>query len=444
VTLRRIQGSDGRVLWTESFNVPTEPQDLRLLADAVSAHLRRAWPDRQLREGTPALEVRDEDYAELLRIKQRTDAGTALPQAELERLETIVRGSPRFLEAHLRLAHMARSLLSSTRDRHFFERGREAARAAHALAPADPRPLVAELKIALEGHQPEEAARLLTELEPLLAGDSELLVLAGLVAESQGDLPRAIAGLESAVRRDPSWSNLFRLAELEIKAGRVADARRHLEELLARSPGNLWGLDKLGNLELLVGDPARAERLYLDMIRLRPQRAYYTNLGLARSLLGRHAEAVAAYRKALDLAPGHITVMLNLADAELALGHRAEARSIYTEALRRLTASEAATGLAPPYQMAKAQCLAHLGKTREAVALAQTILRESFDDPEIVYAASLVYALAGDRESALVNAQSALDKGMQPRWFTLAAFGSLREDPELLVLLRKAASPDGS
>jgi len=441
VTLRRLQGSDGHVLWAESFEVPTEPRDLRLLADAVAAHLQRAYPDRRLRPGTPALEVRDEDYAELLRIKRRIDAGSAPSQAELARLEAVVRGSPRFLEAQLLVARMAQSLFRSTRDPVYLERGREAARAARALVPADPRPRVTELKIALEAHQPDEAARVLSQLEPLLAGDSELPVLAGLVAEGQGDLPRAISSLESAARRDPSWSNLFRLADLEIKAGRVDDARRNLEELLARSPDNVWGLDKLGNLELLVGDPARAERLYLGMIRLQPQRAYYTNLGLARSLLGRHAEAVAAYRKALDLAPGHITVTLNLADAELALGHEPEARSLYAEVLRRLAASEAAADLAPPDQMAKAQCLAHLGRTREAVALAQTTLRESFDDPQIVYAASLVYAVAGDRASALVNAQSALEKGIQPRWFTLPAFGPLRDDPELRAVLRKAASP---
>lgn len=438
VTLRRIQGSDGSVLWTESFNVPTEPRDLRLLADAVAAHLRRAWPDRRLRAGTPPLAVRDEDYAELLRIKQRIDAGTALLPEETKRLEAVVRGSPRFLEAHLQSVYVAQSLFRSTRDPVYLERGREAARAAQALAPADPRPIAAELQLALAGNQPAEAQRLLTHLEPLLAGDSQLLVLAGMLAESRGDLSRALSSLEAAVRRDPSWSNLFRLADLELEAGRVADARRHLEELLARSPGNLWGLDKLGNLELLAGDPARAERLYRDMLRLQPRRAFYTNLGLARSLLGRHAEAVAAYQKALDLAPDHVAVMLNLADAQLALGHADAARRLYRQVLQRLAASEAAAALSPADQMIKAQCLAHLGKTREAVAVAQTTLRDSFDDPQIVYAASLVEALAGDRAAALVNAERALAKGVQPRWFSLPAFGALRDDPELRALLDEA------
>ena len=263
------------------------------------------------------------------------------------------------------------------------------------------------------------------------------MVLTGLVAESRGDLPGAIASLEAAVRRDRSWNNLFRLASLEIQAGRVEAARQHLEEVLTRSPGNIWGLDKLGTLELLVGDPARAERLYLEMIHAQPQRSYYTNLGLARSLLGRNAEAVEAYEKALELAPGHITVLLNLADAYLALGQESAAWSHYGAALTRLEVQEAAAGLSPSDRMAKAQCLAHFERPREAIELVQTALRESPDDPEILYAASLVYALAGERVSALVSAEKALEKGMQPRWFTLAAFGPLRDDPELQALLRE-------
>jgi tetratricopeptide (TPR) repeat protein/predicted Ser/Thr protein kinase len=439
VTLRRIQGNDGRVLWTDSFTVPTEPRDLRLLADAVAVHLRRAYPDRRLRAGTPAPAVRDQDYAELLRIKQRVESGgSVLPASELARLEDVVRGSPRFLEAHLQVVSVAQNLFRSTREPLYLERGRQAARAARALAPADPRPLVAGFRIALAGGRLEEAEKLLSQLAPLLQGDSSLQIYSGQLAESRGDLARAIADLESAVRRDPSWSNLFRLADLEIKAGRAADGRRHLEELLARSPGNLWGLDKLGNLELLVGDPARAERLYLDMIRLQPQRSHYTNLGLARSLLGRNAAAVEAYRKALALAPGHVIVMINLADAELAMGHEREALSLYRQLLGRLEAGESRAELSSLDRMVKAQCLAHLGRTREAVAEAQRTLRQSFADPEIVYYAALVYALVGDRASALVNAQSALEKGVQPRWFTIAAFGPLRADPELRALLRKA------
>jgi tetratricopeptide (TPR) repeat protein len=129
-------------------------------------------------------------------------------------------------------------------------------------------------------------------------------------------------------------------------------------------------------------------------------------------------------------------VLLNLADAELALGHGEEARSHYAQTLDRLAATERAGGLSAAERMIRAQCLVHLGRVREAVELTQGTLRTSGDDPETLYEASLVYALAGDRASALVNARLALEKGVQPRWFTLPVFGPLRADPELRAMLR--------
>ncbi|MFL6262753.1 MAG: protein kinase domain-containing protein [Thermoanaerobaculia bacterium] len=436
ISLRRVQGRDGRVLWAGSFpiSVSGQDRDLRLLADAVAVQLRRAWPERRLRPGTPALAVSDHDYAELLRIKEGVDRGDISPESELAGLENVVRSSPRFLEGHLLVSQLAATLFTSTHDPRYLDRALQAARAGRELAPGDPRPLSVLILAALPGNRRDEARQALAALTAINPGDPQIHMLAGKLAESEGDLKRAIAELGTAAARAPSWSNLFRLADLEIKAGRIADARRHLEQLLARGPDNLWGRDKLGYLELVKGEPKRAEQIYLELIRRHPQRAFYTNLGLARSLLGRHEEAVEAYRHALELAPGHLTVLLNLADAQLALGHGEEARSLYNQVLDRLAATERAAGLSPSERMDRAQCLAHLGRTRDAVELTQSTLRTSGDDPEVLYQASLVYALAGDRASALVNAELALAKGVEPRWFILPVF-PLRDDPELRAML---------
>lgn len=449
LSLRRLL-ADGRVLWAGSFPVPagSDDRDLRLLADAVAVHLRRAYPDRELRPGIPELQVGDRDYAELLRLKERIDRGSADLQSELARLEEIVRSSPGFLEAHLQIADAARSLFTSTREAVHLERASLAAREAAKLAPGDPRPLVARFRIALAAGQPDEAAESLATLTRLIPGDPQLHALSGQLAESRGDLEQAIADLSLAVERAPSWLNLHRLAEVEARAGRIADARKHLRELLARSPGNPWGTTQLGRLELLDGDPARAEEIFLGLIQRQPHRTYYTNLGLARSLLGHHREAVEAYRQALALDPDHIAVLLNVADAELARGRGAEALQLYQRALDRLEEAETNADLSAPERMAMAQCLAHLGRARDAVELTQKTLRESGEDPQVLYSASMVYALVGDRASAIVNAELALDKGMHPRWFALPAFGPLRNDPELRTLLARQDSytrpPGGS
>lgn len=436
-SLRRI-GSDGRVLWTASFPVPagSGDRDLRLLADAVAVQLRRAYPDRLPRPGVPQMEVSDRAYAELLRIKNRVDEGNVDLEPELERLKHVVHDSPRFLEGHLLLADVAHSLFSTTHDPAILDRGLQAARAAAELAPGDPRPLVARFRLDLYSKSLDDAEAAIAALSGLVPGDPQLHSLAGQLAESRGDLERAAGELAEAVAGAPSWNNLYRLASVEMRLGRPAEARRHLDELLARNPGNVWGLRLLANLELLDGDPERAERIYLDLLSREPLPSDATNLGLTRSLLGRYAEAVEAYRRALTLDPENPYLLLNLADAQLTLGRKGEAHRLYQRTLESLARLEEATALAPLQRMIRAQCLAHLARSREAVRVTQQALRESGDDPEILYAASLVYALAGDRSSALVTAELALKQGMHPRWFTLPAFGILRGDPELLAIIR--------
>ena len=437
-SLRRIEGSTGRVVWAGTFRMPAGrgDRDFHLLADAMAVQLRRAYPDHPLRSGIPKLDASDRDYAELLRIRERMDRGSADLEPELARLERIVLGSPRFLEAHLMIAGMARSLFESTRVESHLERARQAARVAGELAPGDPRPFEARFRIALAGRRTEEAEDALAALSRIVPGDPQLHVLSGLFAESRGDLGQAIENLSEAVQRAPSWRNLFLLADLEQSAGRTAAARRHLEELVARNPGNVWGMDKLGSLELAEGDLERAIEIYRDLIRRQPLRPFYNNLGLAHALLGRPAEAAEAFRQALALEPGHVRVLLNLADAELAQGRGAEARDLYRRALLRFDELGAAGALSNKDSMNKAQCLVHLGQSRDAVELTQRTLRKSGDDAQLYFEASLVYALAGDRASFLVNAELALDHGLQARWFGLPVFGALRNDPDLRVLLK--------
>jgi tetratricopeptide (TPR) repeat protein/predicted Ser/Thr protein kinase len=443
VTLRRLQGSGGRVLWTETFDVPLGQGDLRLLADAVSIHLRRGYSDRKSRPGVLPLDVRDEDYAAFLAIKTRLDAGEALLGPELERLEQILRTSPRFLEAHLTAAKVALSLFQSSREISYRDRALALVQQARALAPGDPRPLQTRFNIALAGDRPETAQEVLEEIETLLPGDPQTLAMRAGLAQRLGRTEEALAGWRAAVERAPSWRSLFELASLEAEAGQIEEARRDFARVLELSPGNLWALEKLAGLELLYGDLAQAEKLYLGLtVRSPSRRAFFTNLGIARALLGRHEEAIAAYRQALALEPGHIYATLNLADSELALGLREEAEDHYRKVLRQLERNRPPGGLPPDDSMVEAQCLARLGRTSQAVEAAQRSLRQSPDDPDILYAAALVYALVGDHASAVVNARNAIAKGMQPRFFHVPAFDGLRQDPEIQPLLDRPPGID--
>ena len=106
-------------------------------------------------------------------------------------------------------------------------------------------------------------------------------------------------------------------------------------EILRQAPDNLWAREQLGHLELLYGDLARAEQIYLASVRVAPERAWH-NLGVVRFLRGRYPEAAVAYRSALENDPGDVSSLLNLADTEVELGHREEAEALYRRALARL------------------------------------------------------------------------------------------------------------
>jgi tetratricopeptide (TPR) repeat protein len=152
-------------------------------------------------------------------------------------------------------------------------------------------------------------------------------------------------------------------------------------------------------------------------------------------LLGRYEDAIAAFHQALAMDPDHIDATLNLAEAELALGRTREAEAHFRKALRKIEENRTPAGLSAAASMVQAQCLAHLGRTREAVEITQRALRQNPDDPDVLQSAALVYALVGDRASALVTIQSALRQGVQPRWFNLPGFAPLQGDPEFRSLL---------
>jgi serine/threonine protein kinase/tetratricopeptide (TPR) repeat protein len=438
ITLRRIRGSDGSSLWTDSFDASLEAHDLRLLADAVGIHLRRGYPQRTPKSGPRALEVRDEDYAAFLAIKQRLGSGKVPSPDDLTSLERIIAASPRFPEARVFAATLLLNRFQSTKEIVYRNRALELVRQARDLAPDDPDPLITQFSLELAGERPEIAAATLARIEKLLPGDPTVLFLRADLADRQGRMDDALADKRLATERLPSWRNLLRLADLEARTGHVEEARGYLQKILAGSPDNIWALDKLAEIELLFGDLHRAEQLYQEMIARTPRRSHLTNLGIIRVLVGRYEDAIAAFRQALAIDPDHAYATLNLAEAELALGRTRDSETNFRKVLRKIAENRTPAGLSAADNLVQAQCLVHLGRRREAVEIARSALRQNPKDSDVLQSAALVYAVAGERVSALDAIETALRQGVKPRWFLLPAFNSLRADPEFRSLLARA------
>ena len=429
VSLRRLGGRDGRVLWTEALEVPSARP--RLFADAVAAALRQGYGDRRLRVPRLKLEIQERDYQAFLDLRRRINREGASDEV-LTRLEELRTRAPSFVEICILEAKVARRRYTETGgDPRYLERGLAVVQDAIRIAPGDPRPLEARFDLNLSAGRLDEAEAALARLEEIDPAGS--LLQRGMLAERRGRSAEGLELMQAAVRLQPSWPNLLSLANAEYRQNRLDHARRHLEELLARSPGNLDGLKTLAQIELLR-NPERAVTLLRQAAKSDPGIGSLTNLGVNLLLLRRYGEAEAVLRQALALQPGDPSAALNLADCLTLLGRPAEARKLYAgiaeSASRRATPGD--------WNMlgVQAQAFAHLGESEKSLAAIQEALRLTPDNGQLSYEAAVVYVLIGDRGSALFHARKAAAQKVDANWFALPFFDALRNEPTFQALTR--------
>ncbi|HKV08189.1 MAG TPA: serine/threonine-protein kinase [Thermoanaerobaculia bacterium] len=440
ISFRRLQG--GRIAGlAQPFFVSVRPEDSLDLAEAVRRYLPAAYPDHPPRSDAVP-EFRPEDYTVFIRLRQRNESGEVLGEPELRELQALLQRSPRLSGAYVLAAEVARTLGPQ-----FLERSLDLARQGHELAPWDPRPLATQVLVELQRDRLDEAEKALEELERLTPGDIQVWKSRARLLEKRGLWEEAHAVWTRVVERRPVWQNLYNLADLEIRMGRAGEARRHLGELLKTSPGNDWGLNKLAELELQLGDPARAEELYGKLAAEKPLGRYLNNRGLAESLLGRFEAAARSYRQALEKDPGDRLTRINLADALRAAGRTAEARELYRALLAELVRDESGgRTLDVDETLFKARCLVQLDQPREAFEeVERAMARPGPKRAESLYHAALVSARVNQRLDALRYAERALSLELGPRWFDDPGFDSVRDGLRPLLAARKRPfSPEGA
>ncbi|MEA2599272.1 MAG: eukaryotic-like serine/threonine-protein kinase [Acidobacteriota bacterium] len=420
------------ILRHRKVEMSPDREDHRLLEEQVirSLHNGNSHDSSHDRSGQVPLtsKVRPKDHEAFLKIQN--DINTVPAETLLERLNHVITTSPEFLEARTLAADMYLTQFYSKGDTQYLDSAEMLVGQAQALAPADVRPLFLQFKVEMARGRERDARDTLKRLESLKPGDPQLLLLRSNLAESEGKRVEARDDLLKLVKQQSTWENFYFLVDLEARTGRVTDARNHLKQAITSSPDNLWVLEKQATIELLYGDPAQAEVLFRELIDRAPQRVYYTNLGNAEFLLEHYDEARRAFRQALSFEPDNVTATINLADAELALRNKQVAHTLYNEALLHLDSNLLGAGLSPHDQATRAQCLAHLDRFPEAETAIQQALKRSPDDGEVLQAAALIYVVMGERSLAVETIKKALEKGVQPRWFKLPAYASLRDDPE--------------
>ena len=127
---------------------------------------------------------------------------------------------------------------------------------------------------------------------------------------------------------------LLSLAMQDHKAGRLSDAERAYQRILAAHPAQVDALHMLGVVAYQAGRFDDAINLISQAIALSPRNAtMYSNLGAPLRKARRVDEAIAAYRRAISLDPNSATVHNNLGNALADAGLTNEAIAAFETAI---------------------------------------------------------------------------------------------------------------
>lgn len=105
------------------------------------------------------------------------------------------------------------------------------------------------------------------------------------------------------------------------RAGQLDDAERGYRDILLRSPDDHDALHLLGVLRHQKNDPAEAAALIARAIALNPGApAFHYDLGIAEAARGRSDQAIAAFRRELELYPDYAPARRVLVAAQVNSG----------------------------------------------------------------------------------------------------------------------------
>lgn len=424
--LERLDGGDASLLWSGQARFHRD--EPLVAAQAVSVEIAAAYPGHPVRPGFSGTFTDPADYAEFLDVLTALNEPALMTTRDdlLARLEGLRRRSPELVILHLQEARLAVGAFRETRDRQLLERAFQRLDAAERLAPGTSPVLVQRTSTEIAAGRFEAAAATLATLVERVPADPRILDLEATLHEEKGNLETALVLRRQAVDRRTSWQRLYNLARTAQLLGRDELARESLARLLELAPDHRLALSQLARLELLAGRFVRADELYTRLTQDSPRASSLTNLGVARLYRGDLDGALRALEAALERAPDHPQILLNLADSHLLRGDTTTAQELYRRTAARTATDPAAD--TPALLTVRAQALAHLGRHSEAVEAVLEAVSQSPDDGSVAFEAAVVYALAGEDSSARAAARRAVGQGIEPAWFELPWFAGLELD----------------
>ena len=228
-----------------------------------------------------------------------------------------------------------------------------------------------------------------------------------------GKYDEAIDAVEKMADLKPGPDSYARISHLRELTGDPQGAvdmmAKAVEAIGPNDPEHYaWARSHLGNLLFNGGQFALAEEQYAEALKAFPDYHYaLTGLGNVRMAQGRNEEAVALYRRSIDVAPTPITVVA-LHDLLAAMGKKREAAEA-AELVETIAKLQEAAGVRPDVTLALFYADNGIG-VAEALRTAEALSKERQDE-RTMDALAWAYYANGRYEQALAASDRALRLG---------------------------------
>ncbi|GEK08062.1 protein kinase [Pseudoalteromonas sp. McH1-7] len=276
------------------------------------------------------------------------------------------------------------------------------------------------------------------DIETLLSsyqGDNsnsyELLNLKGSIYQKLGKYEQAKASFIKAYQLKPTLIVLRNLVKIHAISGSFAEALHFADKALSITQKDHQLIKITADISLITGNLSRAIELYQTLVKSDSNNAnYLTNLSTALSLIKEQDLSLDYATQAYRINEQRADIVLNYADA-LALANN-DADRAYMKVIALLD-----TPSKPIDKLIKAQALAHLGYSIEALKLLQLVKSEAPELYELPFVSALIMTLIGDESSAIIQIEASLDSGWAVQFFNLKWFDPLCGIDEFHKLLEK-------
>jgi Flp pilus assembly protein TadD len=164
--------------------------------------------------------------------------------------------------------------------------------------------------------------------------DAYSFLRAGMANERTGNYPGAIKLYRRGLEIEPQNVELLNAMGFALfQQGNSQGAVVELEKAVALDPKHWKSHNNLALASIELGELELAEAHYRESLAIQPQPAIYNDLGVVQERLGLPDDAVASYRKALELDPKSSAAHTNLGTSLARSGNYAEAAKHFRAAL---------------------------------------------------------------------------------------------------------------